>query len=124
MGGEKCLILSRSVSRRMCVGAVVSLLFSAGCASTRPPTPKSVTQAGVPADVLCGIDVLERDGFRQLEGRRVALITNQSGLDRDGRPTPEVLAKARNFTLVCLFSPEHGLYGQLDEKVGDTTDPV
>src|SRR5262249_27706312 len=57
-----------------------------------------------------------------LEGRKVALITNHTGRDREGNRTIDVLAGAKNMTLVRLFSPEHGLYGALDEKVGHTTD--
>ncbi|OHB83445.1 MAG: hypothetical protein A2V98_05635 [Planctomycetes bacterium RBG_16_64_12] len=64
--------------------------------------------------VLAGIDVLERDGFRQLAGRRVGLITNQTGIDRDGVSTARLLNKAPGLELVALFSPEHGLEGKLD----------
>ena len=78
--------------------------------------------SGPPADVLCGIDVLKADGFKALEGRKIALITNHTGVDRDGNRLPDLLMKAGNCTLVKLFSPEHGLYGQLDETVGDTVD--
>jgi len=74
------------------------------------------------AQVLTGIDVLERDGFKRLAGMRVGLITNQTGLDRSGRSTVEVLSKAPGVTLVCLFSPEHGFQGLMDDKVADTKD--
>lgn len=73
-------------------------------------------------EVLCGIDVLERDGFAQLQGRRVALITNHTGRTRDGRFTSDVLASAPGMTLVCLFAPEHGLRGMVDEAVKDGKD--
>src|SRR5262249_18451907 len=53
------------------------------------------------AQVLTGIDVLERDGFKQLAGMRIGLITNQTGRDRSGRSTVEVLSKAQGVTLVC-----------------------
>ena len=76
------------------------------------------------ADVLCGIDVLVRDGFRQLEGGRVGLITNHTGLDRFGRSTIELLHAAPNVELVALFSPEHGLKGVLEARVADSTDPL
>lgn len=78
----------------------------------------------VPSDaqVLTGIDVLERDGFKQLSGLRVGLVTNQTGRDRAGRPTIDVLFKAPNVKLVALFSPEHGIRGLADEKVSDTKD--
>lgn len=67
------------------------------------------------ARVLCGVDVLERDGFAQLEGRRVGLITNHTGLCRDGRRTVDVLWHAPAVELAALFSPEHGFEGLLDE---------
>jgi uncharacterized protein YbbC (DUF1343 family)/CubicO group peptidase (beta-lactamase class C family) len=74
------------------------------------------------AKVLTGIDVLERDGFKQLNGLRLGLVTNQTGRDRAGRSTIDVLFKAPNVKLVALFSPEHGIRGLADEKVSDTKD--
>src|SRR5207249_1514536 len=71
---------------------------------------------------LNGIDVLERDGFALLKGRRVGLITNQTGRDRDGRSTIDLLKAAPGVTLVALFSPEHGIRGVADEKVSDSID--
>ena len=74
-----------------------SLLLLAGAAnsaaSAQQPDP----------GVLCGIDVLVRDGFRQLDGRRVGLITNHTGLDRFGRTTIELLHEASEVELVALF---------------------
>ncbi|HUT88496.1 MAG TPA: exo-beta-N-acetylmuramidase NamZ domain-containing protein [Thermoguttaceae bacterium] len=64
--------------------------------------------------VLAGIDVLRRDGFRQLAGRRVGLITNQTGISREGVSTVQLLHDAENVELAALFSPEHGLEGKLD----------
>ncbi|GBC76757.1 Esterase EstB [bacterium HR08] len=72
--------------------------------------------------VLNGIDVLRRDGFRLLEGRRVGVITNHTGRARDGTSTIDLLARAPKVTLVALFSPEHGLRGQADGPVGDAVD--
>jgi uncharacterized protein YbbC (DUF1343 family)/CubicO group peptidase (beta-lactamase class C family) len=74
------------------------------------------------AQVLTGVDVLERDGFRQLSGLRIGLVTNQTGRDRSGRATIDVLHKAPNVKLVALFAPEHGIRGLADEKVSDTKD--
>lgn len=85
---------------------------------------KTSTDTGAPADaeVLTGIDVLKRDGFRQLAGKRIGLVTNHTGRDRSGRQTIDVLREAPNVQLVRLFSPEHGIRGQLDEKVSDSVD--
>jgi uncharacterized protein YbbC (DUF1343 family)/CubicO group peptidase (beta-lactamase class C family) len=73
-------------------------------------------------EVLTGIDVLARDGFKQLQGMRIGLVTNQTGRDHNGRSTIDVLFKAPNVKLVALFSPEHGIRGAADEKVSDSRD--
>lgn len=72
--------------------------------------------------VLTGIDVLERDGFKELNGLRIGLVTNHTGRNRQGRPTIDVLHKAPGVRLVALFSPEHGIRGIADEKVSDSKD--
>jgi uncharacterized protein YbbC (DUF1343 family) len=74
------------------------------------------------AQVLTGIDVLARDGFKQLSGLRIGLVTNQTGRDRSGRSTIDVLFKAPNVKLTALFSPEHGIRGLADEKLSDARD--
>ena len=66
-----------------------------------------------------GIDVLEQNGFRQLQAARIGLITNHTGLTRDGRSTIRVLHDAPDVTLVRIFSPEHGIEGKLDIPVID-----
>jgi len=77
------------------------------------------------AGVLCGIDVLARENFRRLAGRRVGLITNHTGRDRAGVPTARLLADAEGVELVALFSPEHGVAGRLDQaEVPDAVDEV
>lgn len=61
--------------------------------------------------VLTGIDVLEADGFAELKGKRIGLLTNPSGRDAAGRSTVSVLASAPGVRLVALFAPEHGFEG-------------
>jgi uncharacterized protein YbbC (DUF1343 family) len=65
--------------------------------------------------------VLVEENFAPLRSKRVGLITNHTGLDRNGRSTIDLLAKAP-VKLVALFSPEHGIAGRADEKVASTTD--
>jgi uncharacterized protein YbbC (DUF1343 family) len=79
-------------------------------------------ESGKPTPVRTGIDVLKRDGFRQLKGRRVGLVTNHTGVDRDGQSTIDLLHKAEGVTLVALFSPEHGIRGIVDKPVPDDKD--
>lgn len=69
------------------------------------------------APVLTGIDVLVRDGFKQLRGKRVGLLTNHTGRSRAGVATIDLLHKAPGVTLVSLFSPEHGIRGVLEADV-------
>ncbi|QEG37170.1 exo-beta-N-acetylmuramidase NamZ domain-containing protein [Bythopirellula goksoeyrii] len=86
-----------------------------------------VSSSSSPADdtknTLLGIDVLERDQFALLKGRRVGLITNHTGLNSAGERTIDLLHAAPNVELISIFSPEHGLQGKLDEpNISDTRD--
>jgi uncharacterized protein YbbC (DUF1343 family) len=56
------------------------------------------------------------------KGSRVGLITNHTGHDRNRNSTLDFLLATEHVQLRALFSPEHGLYGNLDQKVGDATD--
>ncbi len=74
------------------------------------------------ATVLNGIDVLEKNNFKELNGLKIGLVTNHTGRNLSGRQTIEVLKEAKNVKLVALFSPEHGIRGQADEKISDSVD--
>lgn len=76
------------------------------------------------APVMTGIDVLVAEDFRPLRGKRVGLITNQTGVDRSGVSTIDRLDRAPGVELVALFSPEHGIRGAADPGVlvSDTLD--
>src|SRR5215510_690279 len=73
--------------------------------------------------VLTGIDVLEAENFARLSGLRVGLITNHTGRNRAGKTTIDLLREAPGVQLERLFSPEHGLFGDLDRKVASFKDP-
>jgi uncharacterized protein YbbC (DUF1343 family) len=75
------------------------------------------------ARVQTGLDVLEAQKFAPLRGKRVGLITNHTGVDSQGRSTVDILSHAPGVQLVALFSPEHGLAGNNDEKFSSTKDP-
>jgi uncharacterized protein YbbC (DUF1343 family) len=73
--------------------------------------------------VQLGIDVLVASGFRKLDGKRVGLITNHTGMDRQGKSTADLLHEAPNVKLVALFGPEHGIRGTLDhDGIADSVD--
>jgi uncharacterized protein YbbC (DUF1343 family) len=111
------------------IGFVVILLVFAAIlgvstVATRP-THSDSPPATLPQSAehtKTGIDILEEQNFAPLRGKRVGLITNQTGVDSQGRRTIDVLAHADNVKLVALFGPEHGIAGQLDAKVGNATD--
>ncbi len=69
--------------------------------------------------VKTGIDVLEEKNFEALRGtekakRKIGVVTNQTGVDSQGRRTIDVLAAAPGLSLEAIFSPEHGVTGTLD----------
>jgi uncharacterized protein YbbC (DUF1343 family)/CubicO group peptidase (beta-lactamase class C family) len=88
-------------------------------AIVEPPLPPPPAP---PRAVACGIDALIARDFAPIRGKRVGLVTNHTGLSRDGRSTIDVLHKAPGVQLVALFSPEHGIRGALDRPVDDSMD--
>jgi len=77
--------------------------------------------------VQTGIDVLEKNNFDPVRGvsgkKKIGLLTNQTGLDSQGRRTIDVLAHADGISLDAIFSPEHGVTGTLDTTdVGNMKD--
>ena len=87
---------------------ILAAICLAACAS------KAQETAG---EVIPGIEVLEIYGFEELQGKRVGLVTNPSGVDRKLRSTIDILFEAPEVNLVALFGPEHGVRG--DAYAGD-----
>ncbi|MGI8813683.1 MAG: exo-beta-N-acetylmuramidase NamZ domain-containing protein [Pyrinomonadaceae bacterium] len=86
---------------------------------SEPPASAGISNS----TVLNGIDVLERDKFKQLDGMKIGLVTNHTGRDLAGRQTIDILKDAPNVKLVSLFAPEHGIRGELDQaKIDDSKD--
>jgi uncharacterized protein YbbC (DUF1343 family) len=74
------------------------------------------------AAVLPGIDVLSKQNYDILQNKRVGLITNHTGRSASGVSTIDLLHRAPGVKLVALFSPEHGIRGESDEKVSSAVD--
>lgn len=80
------------------------------------------------AQVSVGIEVLAKNDFEPLKGKRVGLITNPTGVDSRLKATVDILSEAPEVELVALFAPEHGIRGDVlagakvaksvDEKTG------
>ena len=107
-------------------------------APARAPAKPTPTPAPAPAPtpapakpvvefpVMLGVDVLEANGFSAIAGKRIGLLTHPAGVNRRGESTISVLRRAPNAKLLCLFSPEHSLSGEVKASVNveDTLDPV
>lgn len=74
------------------------------------------------ATVLPGIDVLSKQNFHILQNKRVGLITNHTGRSAAGISTIDILFRAQSVRLTALFSPEHGIRGESDDKVSSGVD--
>ena len=95
---------------------ILASLAVAACANAQP----------VSEPVMTGIEVMESYGFEELLGKRVGLVTNPSGVDRNLRSTIDILYKAPEVNLVALFGPEHGVRGDAyaGDKVEGGVDPA
>lgn len=76
--------------------------------------------------IKTGIEVLKEQNFKMLEGKRVGLITNPTGVDNNLKSTIDILHEAKNVNLVALFGPEHGVRGDVHagDHVESTNDPT
>jgi uncharacterized protein YbbC (DUF1343 family) len=90
----------------------------------RPAPLSFFTPPVLSSSVQLGVDVLESQGFAILRGKRLGLLTHPAGVNRNGVSTVEVLRRAPGLKLVCLFAPEHGIYGTeaASANVEDTMD--
>jgi uncharacterized protein YbbC (DUF1343 family) len=78
------------------------------------------------SQVSTGIEVLAKTNFAILQGKRVGLVTNPTGITSNFISTVDVLAKAKGAQLVALFGPEHGVRGDVTAggKIDTFTDPA
>lgn len=104
---------SRMLFLCICIGLSCAAFFPGTCLAGR----------GI---VKPGIEVLREQGFSMLKGKRVGLVTNPSGVDREFNSTIDILFNAPGVELVALFGPEHGVRGDIyaGGKVEDFTDPA
>ncbi|NCG26045.1 MAG: DUF1343 domain-containing protein [Verrucomicrobiales bacterium] len=100
-------MLSRDLTKFITLGVIFLALFS---------EVKSENGNLTDLPIKLGVDCLSDDDFAILKGKKIGLITNQSGVNRNGVKTRMVLADSNKVELVALYTPEHGLDG--DELAG------
>jgi uncharacterized protein YbbC (DUF1343 family)/CubicO group peptidase (beta-lactamase class C family) len=83
---------------------------------TKPPPPASVVRSG--------LDVLVAQNFAPIAGYTIGLVTNQTGVDAQGRRAIDLLAAAPGVKLAAIFSPEHGLTGDANTEVPNGRDAI
>lgn len=102
-------------------GQFVPLILLLGLAASACGSPA----ASPGGDVRPGVEVLIRDSLELVSGLSAGLITNHTGVDRQGRSSIDRLAALDTVDLVALYSPEHGIRGEVDagQEVAGERDP-
>ena len=120
-----------AAARRQRASILITLATAGLCACAPAPEAAPAGDPAEPGAVMTGLDVVLRDGGGPLAGKRVGLITNHTGIDRNGDFGVDLLHAAPGLELVALFSPEHSITGAVDagESVdsgvyGDTGIPI
>ena len=112
---------SRSQSILMVAVVGCSWLAAGTCA---PSSAQSLKPLRVISEqhVKTGVEVYEVMNSEPFAGKRIGIVTNQSGVDPVGHRTIDVFAGRTDVKLVAIFSPEHGIEGRADSAVSDTID--
>jgi uncharacterized protein YbbC (DUF1343 family) len=102
-------------ARRRVLAVLACLLLAPAAFAARPPVV-----------VKTGLEVLRDMNFEPLQGKRVGLVTNPTGVDRNLVSTVDILYNAPGVELVALFGPEHGVRGDAyaGARVTDSNDPA
>jgi uncharacterized protein YbbC (DUF1343 family) len=131
---ERCITMRHRSGRTLAVVVIAATVIAARLA--RSPSGLALAEPGLQSGdadgtrVRPGIDVLLTDSITLITGKRVGLITNQTGIDANGVPTIDRIAALSRTPnpeprtrLIALFAPEHGIRGTLrpGESVRDTT---
>ncbi len=107
------------------VNRLAGRIGAIAASAVQPPATRTNPSTIAKTELLLGVDVLQRSEFEPLQGKRVGLITNQTGVNREGISTARLLHQAPQVNLVALFSPEHGIEGKLDQaSISNQQDPL
>ena len=112
-------MISRSPHSFLAVNERMQRLAAVLLAAAPACVPAS---GGGPAPVRPGVEVFVEHPPPVVRGKRLGLITNQSGIDRQRRSTIDLLRASTALTLVALYSPEHGIRGIAETRVTSSVD--
>lgn len=100
-------------------------MIAALCACLGMTVSPAGAQAPAPGPVVPGVEVFLESPPASLVGKRIGLITNQTGVDRQGRSIIDLLKASPHVELVALFAAEHGIRGDIPPggHVADEKDP-
>ncbi len=126
------ILLTNGVHGRPVTGNVTPLRRAVSSAvaaaiADLPPGPGRIP-ATLPAsledrvNVQTGLEVLARENFERLRGRKIGIVCNHTALDRQGRHIVDLLFQSRRANIVALFGPEHSIRGDVDASASDTKD--
>jgi len=65
------------------------------------------------SSIKLGVDVFFEKDFKKLKGKNIGLITNHSAIDRSFKPTIDKFLENKELSLKAIFSPEHGIDGDI-----------
>lgn len=99
----------------ICLAMLFAMILTTSCSA----------EAGPKQPVLTGLDVLEQQNFKPLQGKRVGVITNPTGVNRNLVSIIDLIYEADGVELVALYGPEHGVRGDINagDKVDTYVDP-
>jgi uncharacterized protein YbbC (DUF1343 family) len=107
-------LLATGCSSHQDPGTASSSTGSAGTVSAGTAQAAETLTPDLNQGVATGIEVLTKEDFSRLKGLRVGLVTNHTGVDRQGNSIIGLLLKRDDIELTAIFSPEHGLSGKLE----------
>ncbi len=123
-----------AVNRRQLLGAaglsLAALPLVSGTAGAAVPsaglrTAGSAQLAKPQGGVITGADLLQRSGWEALQGQRVGVVTNPTGILADLTHVVDAMVGSGQVNVVAVFGPEHGFRGtaQAGDSEGNHVDP-
>ena len=104
--------------------ATAALLLAACAPAPSPSTDTAAVTTSPVAPAKPGVEVFLANVPQQFRGKRVAFLTNNTAIDREGRLAMDLVASSKDLKLVSLFAAEHGIRGEANAGVliGDEVD--